>query len=87
MDRLTVTGLDDELSASLHRLAQEQGISVNQAALKLLRKGAALTDGKEGGNKVGSSLDHLFGMWTTEEADEIDAALQELETIDESAWR
>jgi hypothetical protein len=32
-------------------------------------------------------LDHLFGMWTTEEADEIDAALQELETIDESAWR
>ena len=31
------------------------------------------------------SLDHLIGTWTEAEADELDAALEDFETIDESA--
>ena len=88
MNQLTVRGFDHELSVRMRRLAKREGISLNQAALKLLRKGAGLTDGKGGADTVGDSLDHLIGTWTRDvEADEMDAALRELETIDESAWK
>jgi hypothetical protein len=87
MNQLTVRGFDDDLSASVRRLAKREGISLNQAALKLLRRGAGLTDGMERADTVGSSLDHLIGTWTAAEADEIDDALKEFETIDEAAWK
>ncbi len=87
MNQLTVRGFDDELGASLRRLAAREGISLNKAALKLLRKGAGLSDGEERGDTVGSSLDHLIGRWTEEEAMQFDRALQVFETIDEESWK
>ena len=87
MNQLTVRGFDDELSAGIQRLAKSEGISLNQAALRLLRKGAGLTQETGGANTVGSSLDHLIGTWTQEEADELDAALKHFETIDETLWK
>ena len=87
MNQLTVRGFDDDLSASLRRLARREGISLNQAALKLLRKGAGLADDSGRADTVGSSLDHLIGTWTAEEADAFDAALEDFETIDEAAWK
>ena len=87
MNQLTVRGFDDELSASLRRLAAREGISLNKAALKLLRKGAGLSDGVKRGNTVGSSLDHLIGRWTEEEARQFDRAVEVFETIDEESWK
>ncbi|MCY4114427.1 MAG: hypothetical protein OXG33_10890 [Chloroflexi bacterium] len=87
MHQLTVRGFDDELSRRLRRLAKREGISLNQAALKLLRKGAGLTDSAGGADTIGDSLDHLIGTWSAARADELDAALREFDTIDESVWR
>jgi len=87
MNQITVRGFDDVLSARLRRLAKREGISLNQAALKLLRKGAGLADGAERTDTIGSSLDHLIGTWTAAEANELDCALKEFETIDEAAWK
>ena len=86
MNQLTVRGFDDELSASLRRLAKSEGISLNKAALKLMRKGASLTDSKGNPNVVGQSLDDLFGKWSREEAESFDTALEFFETVDESMW-
>ncbi len=86
MNQLTVRGFDDELADRIRRLAKRDGISLNQAALKLLRKGAGLTDPGQGPDTVGSSLDHLIGSWNDDEADELDAALEEFEVIDGVAW-
>ena len=86
MNQLTIRGFDDDLSTSLRRLSQRDGISLNQAALRLLRKGAGLAAGSARADTVGASLDHLIGSWTQEEADEMDAALEEFETIDEAVW-
>ena len=86
MNQLTVRGFDDELADRMRQLAKGDGISLNQAALKLLRKGAGLTNGTGDADTVGSSLDHLIGTWTAAEADEIDSALKEFEVIDESIW-
>ena len=87
MKQLTVRGFDDELSDAIRSLARREGISLNKAALRLLRKGAGLADGSEGRAKVGSSLDHLFGSWTQAQADEVDAALKEFDKIDEEMWK
>ena len=88
MNQLTVRGFDDELNARLRRLARREGISLNQAALRLLRKGAGLAEeGRRGHGKVGTSLDDLFGGWTAEEADAFNKALEDFEVIDEEKWR
>ena len=47
VNQLTVRGFDDELSAAMQGLARREGISLNQAALRLLRKGAGLTDSEK----------------------------------------
>ena len=86
MNKLTVRGFDDELSAAVRGLAKREGISLNQAALKLLTEGArASLTAKEAEartRRVGASLDHLIGSWTVAEADEMNAALRELDAVD-----
>ena len=86
VNQLTVRGYDDELSAAIHGLAKREGISLNRAALRLLRKGAGITGGERSPNAIGSSLDDLFGAWTRAEAESLDSALEVFETVDESAW-
>lgn len=81
MDQLTVRGLDDDLGSVLRGLAAREGVSLNQAALKLLRRGAGLADSAEPADRVGASLDHIIGSWTFEEADDLDAELNAFETI------
>lgn len=87
MLQITVRGFDEALRNRLTHLAQQEGISLNQAALRLLRKGSGLPDhsGKE--ETVGKSLDHLIGSWTQTEAEEFDAAIEDFSSIDEAAWK
>ena len=87
MEDITVRGIDEELGVCLRRLAEREGLSLNQAALRLLRRGAGLAESPGRGNTVGDSFDRLIGSWTQEEADEMEAALEEFEIIDEAAWR
>ena len=87
MKQLTVRGFDDELAEAIRQLARRDGTSLNQAALKLLRRGAGLPDGQGDGRNIGSALDDLFGSWTQEEADEFDRALEVFESVDESDWK
>ncbi len=42
---------------------------------------------KNTGGTVGSSLDHLIGTWTAEEAAEVNNALKDFEQTDESMWK
>jgi len=85
--QLTVRGFDDELSSAIQGLAQREGISLKKAALRLLRKGAGLAADGAGRPRIGDSLDHFFGSWTQDQADELDAALKEFDTIDEEMWK
>ncbi len=92
MNQLTVRGFDDALIASLSQLAEREGISLSKAAVKLMRKGAGLidgkVDGKARGGPVGNALDDLRGAWTKEEADAFNAVIEEaFEVIDEEMWR
>lgn len=87
MKQLTVRGFDEDLEDAMRRLAQREGVSLNKAALRLLRKGAGLSGIASADDSIGSSLDHLIGKWSQEEYDEMDAVLKELDFIDEAIWK
>ena len=87
MQQLTVRGFDQALINRIRRLANQDGISLNQAVLKLLRRGAGIGAPQGGRSVVGTSLDHLIGTWTRDEAEALDRALADLAEIDESMWQ
>jgi len=78
---------DDELAREIEDLARREGLSRNQAVLRLLRKGAGIAEGREGRDVIGSSLDWFVGSWTEEQAREFDDAVAEFEAIDEELWQ
>lgn len=86
MKQLTVRGFEPELAREIERLAKREGLSLNQAALRLLSRGAGLEKPTVTENVVGESLDHLIGTWTDEEAAIIERATADFEQIDETMW-
>ena len=86
MHQLTVRGFDAELADNIRQLAQRESISLNQAALLLLRRGAGLAGHREVG-VVGSSLDRFIGSWTSEQAEAMNVALQDFDSIDHTMWK
>ena len=87
MEQLTIRGFEEELVLRIKKLARSEGISLNQAVLRLLRKGAGLSERKQPPDVVGSSLDHFIGTWSSEEAEEIERAIADFEEIDETMWK
>ena len=85
MNQLTIRGFDDELAEYIRRLARREGISLNCAVMRLVRRGANLDD--PDADVIGSSLDHLMGTWTVDEADAIDRALRDFSRIDGAMWQ
>lgn len=81
MNQLTIRRLGNDLADRIKDLARCEGTSLNQAALKLLRKGIGLEEASEGTDTVGSSLDHLIGTWTQAESEELDSALEDFEMV------
>ena len=78
MKQLTIRGLDRLLERKIRQLAREEGLSLNEAVLELLREGAGVGDRDSGSEVVGDSLDYLIGTWTAEEAEEFDGAVEDL---------
>ena len=87
MNQLTIRGFDDELAGRIRQLANAEGISLNRAVLKLLRRGAGLGERHDKPDLVGDSLDHLIGTWTAEDAAEMNRALEDLSRTDEEMWK
>ena len=87
MHQLTIRGFDEELAGRIRQLASREGISLNRAVLRLLRRGAGLGERNDRPEIVGDSLDHLIGTWTAEEAAEVDRALEDFSRIDEEMWK
>ena len=87
MNQLTIRGFDEELRERLEKLAHERGISLNKAALLLLRRGAGLGSPGRSPNVVGDALDEFVGSWTLEEEQRFLESIDLLEQVDESLWQ
>ena len=85
--QMTLRGFDAELEHRIRKLAREEGVSINRAALRLLRKGAGLGERADRQDVVGASLDHLIGTWTDAEARALAKATADFETIDPALWK
>lgn len=86
MQQLTIRGFGKDVEASIRKLASELDISLNKAALRLLRRGAGLDEPPEARDVIGSSLDHLAGTWTIEEAELMRRVEEDFERIDPELW-
>jgi plasmid stability protein len=86
MHQLTVRGFDKELERRLRRVANERGVSLNQAALILLRAGAGLGGERGSAHVVGDSLDDLIGSWSADDERTFRQATEAFETIDPHLW-
>ncbi|MBI3466502.1 MAG: hypothetical protein HY000_26100 [Planctomycetes bacterium] len=84
--QLTVRGFDEHLERRLREVARQHGVSLNRAALYLLRKGAGLGP-KPTKADVGDSLDRLIGSWSETEAEEFLETVSAFERVDNSFWR
>jgi hypothetical protein len=85
--QLTVRGFDDQLQRRLLDLASSEGISLSQAALRLMRQGAGIGAPPRKEAVVGAALDHLIGTWTEREAREMDEAIRDFEQVDPDMWK
>ena len=83
--QITLRGLSPELEERIQKLAVEEKISLNKAALKFLAKGAGLMEGKK--TVIGKDLDHLFGTWKESDAETFLESIKSCEQIDEDLSR
>jgi hypothetical protein len=87
MKQLSLRGFDPELEKEIREIARKQGISLNRAAICLLRKGAGLAESDKTKDVVGNSLDHLIGEWSEKESEAFLKSISPLEQIDRSFWK
>lgn len=80
---------DDAVAREIEELARRERISRNQAAVRLLRKGARMEEAEpdQAPNAIGDTLDWFIGSWTDEQARELDDAIADFEMVDEDLWR
>ena len=87
MNQITIRDLDDELADWIRQFASREGISLNRAALRLLRRGVGLEERDDGADIADSSLDHLIGTWTAEESAQVNRALEDFSHVDNAMWK
>ncbi|MDA0322512.1 MAG: hypothetical protein O2923_07335 [Verrucomicrobia bacterium] len=77
----TIRGVSERLDRVLRERAADYGVSLNEASLKVLARGLGLDEGAVANH----DLDDLAGTWVQDEA--FDAAMKEMDRIDEDLWR
>ena len=85
-NQLTVRGFGEDLASAVRRLAAREQISLNQAAIKLLRRGAGLSETQAPTQLPRRPIEDLFGAWTQEDADAVEDALSVFGEIDAEMW-
>lgn len=83
--QITVRGFDEPLERRIRDVAESEGISLNQAVLRLLRRGAGLEPGRR--DVIGDARDHLLGTWTEDDEREFEEAIGWCKRIDEDSWK
>lgn len=77
MTQLTLRGFDPELEKRLRELAERDHLSLNKAALKLMRRGAGLETMPGNHRPIGDRLKRFSGRMSPTDARQIDQAVQQ----------
>lgn len=79
--------LDPALDREIRARARADGVSLNQAAIALLRRATGLATEGPSPRAIGDALDHLAGTWTRADERAFERATAVLEQIDEDLWK
>ena len=87
MNAITVRNLPPGVAKAVKEKARKEGLSLNKAIVRLLEEATGEGSTKRAKPALHHDLDHLFGVWSQEEADEFDASLKEQRSfIDPEMW-
>lgn len=87
MNQLSLRGFDKELERKLKELARREGVSLNKAALMLLKKGAGLTEPAASSTAIGGALDRFIGSWSEADEKKLIESIASCEVVDETLWK
>jgi len=85
MKVITIRGVEPILSEKLKRAAKEEGKSVNQFIIEMLKKNFGLQKKKKY-TLLHHVLDHLFGRWNEKEFNQIQNKIDSERKIDKELW-
>lgn len=85
MKPITLRGLDETTARALLELAEREGLSLNRAALRLLK--SATLAAPPAGRRIGHALDRYFRVWTKAEAREFERAVSIFSRVDADLWK
>ncbi|MEA2489140.1 MAG: hypothetical protein QOH21_932 [Acidobacteriota bacterium] len=87
MNQLSLRGFDKELARRIRELARRERMSLNQAALLLMRRGAAIGDSGAPATEIGDGLDRFIGRWSVRDEKRLLQSIAACETVDEALWK
>ena len=76
MKAITLRNIPPEVQKGIRERARRKRISANRAVIELLQERLAVPRREKDG--LYHDLDHLFGSWTAEQAEEFDRILKEM---------
>jgi len=85
MKAVTIRGIESEVSEKLKQAAAEQGKSVNQLTIEIIKESLGLKKEKKYSREY-DDLDDLFGRWSEAEFKEISSKITEERQIDQNLW-
>lgn len=83
---LSVRGLEDDTLEALKGLAHKEGSSVNALVVRLIEQGLGRRRGKPAKRRYGD-LDPLAGVWSSDEAAEIEATTAAFRQVEPALWK
>lgn len=87
MNQLSLRGFDKELARRIRELARSEHISLNRAALLLMRRGAGIGEETTSESTVGNALDEFIGVWSAADEKRFLESIEIFETVDEDLWK
>jgi hypothetical protein len=87
MEQLSIRGFDKELARRVRQLARRDRISLNKAALILMRRGAGLVESPDASATLGDALDSFIGRWSAEDERRLLDSITACEAVDPDLWK
>ena len=86
MKAITIRGIDPEVAKKLKSKATQEGKSINQLTLEIIKTGLGVKTGKRYSRQY-DDLDDLFGKWDDDQYKEIQGKIDQGRQIDQELWR
>jgi len=85
MKAVTIRGVESEVSEKLKLAAAEQGKSVNQLTIEIIKESLGLKKEKRFSREY-DDMDDLFGKWSEAEFKKISSKIAKERQIDQNLW-